>query len=82
MLSGGLSPAQAIIRGYNKDKVFAAQQRFKRNNNLNDDGSKFGNGGVNKIYKNYYKIVVPYRAKTICRKFKTCFLKKAPKCSC
>ena len=32
--------------------------------------------------KNYYKIVVPYRAKTICRKFKTCFLKKAPKCSC
>ena len=28
--------------------------------------------------KNYYKIVVPYRAKTICRKFKTCFLKKAP----
>ena len=53
MLSGGLSPAQAIIRGYNKDKVFAAQQRFKRNNNLNDDGSKFGNGGVNKIYSNY-----------------------------
>ena len=28
--------------------------------------------------KNYYKIVVPYRAKTICRKFKTCFLKKVP----
>lgn len=53
MLSGGLSPAQAIIRGYNKDKVFAAQQRFKRNNNFNDDGSKFGNGGVNKIYNNY-----------------------------
>lgn len=50
---GGISPAQAIIRGYNKDKVFAAQQRFKRNNNLNDDGSKFGNGGVNKIYNNY-----------------------------
>ena len=40
MLSGGLSPAQAILRGYNKDKVFAAQQRFKRNNNLNDDGNK------------------------------------------
>ena len=32
--------------------------------------------------KNYYKIVVPYRAKTICRKFKTCFPQKAPKCSC
>ena len=40
MLSGGLSPAQAIIRGYNKDKVFAAQQRFKKNNGLKDDGSK------------------------------------------
>ena len=40
MLSGGLSPAQAIMRGYNKDKVFAAQQRFKRNNGIKDDGSK------------------------------------------
>ena len=40
ILSGGLSPAQAIIRGYNKDKVFAAQQRFKRNNGIKDDGSK------------------------------------------
>lgn len=46
MLSGGLSPAQAILRGYNKDEVFAAQQRFKRNNNLNDDGSKQRNGGL------------------------------------
>ena len=42
---GGISPAQAIMRGYNKDKVFAAQQRFKRNNGIKDDGSKakFGN---------------------------------------
>lgn len=42
---GGISPAQAIIRGYNKDKVFAAQQRFKKNNGIKDDGSKaaFGN---------------------------------------
>jgi hypothetical protein len=45
MLSGGLSPAQAIIRGYNKDKVFAAQQRFKRNNGIKDDGSKARVGG-------------------------------------
>lgn len=37
---GGMSPAQAIMRGYNKDKVFNAQQRFKKNNNINDDGSK------------------------------------------
>lgn len=37
---GGMSPAQAIMRGYNKDKVFNAQQRFKKNNDINDDGSK------------------------------------------
>ena len=37
---GGMSPAQAIMRGYNKDKVFNAQQRFKKNNSIKDDGSK------------------------------------------
>lgn len=37
---GGISPAEAIMRGYNKDKVFAAQQRFKKNNEIKDDGSK------------------------------------------
>ena len=26
---GGISPAEAIMRGYNKDRVFNAQQRFK-----------------------------------------------------
>lgn len=42
---GGISPAEAIMRGYNKDKVFNAQQRFKKNNGIKDDGSKatFGN---------------------------------------
>lgn len=42
---GGMSPAQAIMRGYNKDRVFNAQQRFKKNNGIKDDGSKatFGN---------------------------------------
>lgn len=43
---GGISPAQAVMRGYNKDKVFAAQQSFKRNNSLNDDGSKARHGTV------------------------------------
>ena len=42
---GGMSPAQAIIRGYNKDKVFNAQQRFKKNNGIKDDGSKAQIGG-------------------------------------
>lgn len=37
---GGMSPAQAIMRGYNKDKVFNAQQRFKKNNGIKDDGTK------------------------------------------
>ena len=37
---GGMSPAQAILRGYNKDDVFARQQAFKKRNGLNDDGSK------------------------------------------
>ena len=42
---GGISPAQAIMRGYNKDKVFNAQQRFKKNNGIKDDGSQQRNGG-------------------------------------
>ena len=42
---GGMSPAQAIMRGYNKDKVFNAQQRFKKNNGIKDDGNKAQVGG-------------------------------------
>lgn len=37
---GGMSPAQAILRGYNKDFVFKQQQAFKKRNGLKDDGSK------------------------------------------
>lgn len=43
---GGMSPAQAIMRGYNKDRVFNAQQRFKKNNGIKDDGSQQRNGGL------------------------------------
>lgn len=46
ILSNGMSPAQAILRGYNKDKVFNAQQAFKRRNGLKDDGSRLRNGGL------------------------------------
>lgn len=42
---GGMSPAQAIMRGYNKDKIFNAQQRFKKNNGIKDDGNKAQVGG-------------------------------------
>lgn len=45
ILSNGMSPAQAILRGYNKDKVFNAQQAFKRRNGLKDDGNKAQVGG-------------------------------------
>ena len=45
ILGNGMSPAQAILRGYNKDTVFSQQQAFKKRNGLKDDDSKaaFGN---------------------------------------
>lgn len=46
ILGNGMSPAQAILRGYNKDKVFSQQQAFKKRNSLKDDGSKLRNGGL------------------------------------
>lgn len=44
ILSNGMSPAQAILRGYNKDSVFKQQQAFKKINGLKDDGSKAKHG--------------------------------------
>lgn len=46
ILNNGMSPAQAILRGYNKDSVFTQQQAFKKRNGLKDDGSKLRNGGL------------------------------------
>lgn len=46
ILGNGMSPAQAILRGYNKDKVFSQQQAFKKRNGLKDDGSRLRNGGL------------------------------------
>ena len=43
---GGISPAQAVMSGASKDKVFNAQQRFKRRNHLSDGGETYKNGGV------------------------------------
>lgn len=37
---GGISPAQAVMSGINKDKIFNAQQQFKRRNHLSDGGTK------------------------------------------
>lgn len=46
ILSNGISPAQAILRGYNKDSVFKQQQAFKKRNGLKDDGSKAAFGDL------------------------------------
>lgn len=37
---GGISPAQAVMSGASKDKVFNAQQKFKRRNHLSDGGGR------------------------------------------
>lgn len=41
---GGISPAQAVMSGANKDKVFNAQQRFKKRHHLSDGGGKAKHG--------------------------------------
>lgn len=41
----GASPAQLVMDGANSNKVFKAQEDFKDKNRINDDGSKYQNGG-------------------------------------
>lgn len=53
ILGNGMSPAQAILRGYNKDKVFSQQQAFKKRNGLKDDGSKQYRPGGEVPYNHY-----------------------------
>lgn len=56
ILDNGMSPAQAILRGYNKDSVFSQQQAFKKRNGLKDDGSaKYGFGGDIKSIWNFIR---------------------------
>lgn len=56
ILGNGMSPAQAILRGYNKDKVFSQQQAFKKRNGLKDDGNaKYGFGGDIKSIWNFIR---------------------------
>lgn len=43
------SPAQLVMGGVNPDKVFKAQEDFKDRNRINDDGTKYKEGG--KIYQ-------------------------------
>ena len=51
----GASPAQLVMGGANPNKVFKAQEDFKDRNRINDDGSKYQNGGIKK--NNYNKNV-------------------------
>lgn len=44
----GTSPAQLVMGGANPNKVFKAQEDFKDRNRINDDGTKYKEGG--KIY--------------------------------
>lgn len=51
----GASPAKLVMGGANPNKVFKAQEDFKDRNRINDDGTKYKEGG--KIYQapNEYK---------------------------
>lgn len=49
----GVSPAKLVMGGANPNKVFKAQEDFKDRNRINDDGSKYQNGGIKK--NNYNK---------------------------
>ena len=51
----GASPAQLVMGGANPNKVFKAQEDFKDRNRINDNGTKYKEGG--KIYQapNEYK---------------------------
>lgn len=76
ILSNGMSPAQAILRGYNKDKIFNAQQAFKRRNGLKDDGgkAKWGIGWLDSLFGNdnpKKKTVHFYKSQATGKVFKT-----------
>lgn len=76
ILSNGMSPAQAILRGYNKDKVFSQQQAFKRRNGLKDDGgkAKWGIGWLDSLFGNdnpKKKTVHFYKSQATGKVFKT-----------
>lgn len=48
----GISPAQLVMGGANPDTVFKAQEKFKDRNHINDDGTRYENGGQKIIHIN------------------------------
>lgn len=55
----GVSPARLVMGGANPNKVFAAQEQYKDNNRINDDGTKKKQTGgkVKPTFNNWYKTV-------------------------
>lgn len=53
---GGISPAEYILGGANPNRVFAAQENWKRINRVEDDGTKYITGG--KIDKGNFKTIL------------------------
>ena len=57
---GGVSPAERVMRGENPERIFRAQEDFKKRNNINDDGTKKKrNGGLSRS-KDYGSSKKPY----------------------
>lgn len=56
----GKSPAKLVLGGANPNKVFEAQERYKENNNLNDDGTmkQYRNRKSTLDNKNYINVRV------------------------
>lgn len=55
----GVSPAKLVMSGANPNKVFAAQEQYKDNNRINDDGTrkKQIGGEVKPKFDDWYKTV-------------------------
>lgn len=76
ILDNGMSPAQAVISGANKDKVFTAQQQFKKRNHLSDGGdrAKWGIEWIDSLFGNdtpKKKTVHFYKSQATGKVFKT-----------
>ena len=79
----GISPAEKLLGGENPNKVFDEQQRFKKVNNINDDGTKNGNtnkaeNGTIKSNKYIRKFILPKKYSKIpfVKKYIDSFVKK------
>lgn len=79
----GISPAEKLLGGENPNKVFDEQQRFKKVNNINDDGTKNGNtnkaeNGTIKSNKYVRKFILPKKYSRIpfVQKYVDSFVKK------